>query len=168
MNTTLLIIVLILGLVLVALEIVALPGGVAGVFGLGLLVFGVWQSYRLWGDAMGNIILLICTAITAILLVIFLKAKTWKRFSLKEESSSSVNHVDQSNIAVGSLGRTIARLAPTGKALIDDELVEVHAINKFIDPDRPVKVVGIEGYRIDVVEVPTDDRFEDVPGGLEN
>lgn len=167
MNTTLLIIILILGLVLLALEIVALPGGVAGIFGLGLLIFGVWQSYSLWGEAMGNIVLIICTAITVILLFIFLKAKTWKRFSLNEESSSAVNQIDGQNISIGSVGRTIARLAPTGKALIDDQLVEVHAINKFIDPDRPIKVVGIEGYRIDVIEVPNDDRFEGVPNGLE-
>ena len=167
MNTTLLIIILILGLVLLALEIVALPGGVAGIFGLGLLILGVWQSYSLWGETMGNTILLICTAITIILLFIFLKAKTWKRFSLNEESDSTVNKVDGQNVAIGSLGRTIARLAPTGKTVIDDQLVEVHAINKFIDPDRPIKVVGIEGYRIDVIEVPNDDRFEDVHNGLE-
>ena len=110
MNTTLLIIILILGLVLLALEIVALPGGVAGIFGLGLLILGVWQSYSLWGEAMGNTILLICTAITIILLFIFLKAKTWKRFSLNEESDSTVNKVDGQNVAIGSLGRTIARL----------------------------------------------------------
>lgn len=168
MNTTLLIVILVLGLVLLALEIVALPGGVAGIFGLGLLIYGVWQSYHLWGEATGNIILLVCTAITAILLVIFLKAKTWKRFSLNEESSSAVNQVDEGSIAVGSYGRTIARLAPTGKALIDDELVEVHAINKFIDPDRPIKVVGIEGYRVDVVEVPNDNRFEEAISSVEN
>ncbi len=167
MNTTLLIIILILGLVLLTLEIVALPGGVAGISGLGLLVFGVWQSYKLWGETMGNTVLLICSAITVILLLIFMKAKTWKRFSLNEESDGTVNQVDDQNITIGSLGRTIARLAPTGKALIDDQLVEVHAINKFIDPDRPIKVVGIEGYRIDVIEVPTDDRFEGVPNGLE-
>jgi len=167
MNTTLLIIILVLGLVLLALEIVALPGGVAGIFGLGLLIVGVWQSYTLWGEAMGNIILIICTAITVILLIIFLKAKTWKRFSLNEESDGSVNKIDGQNIVIGSLGRTIARLAPTGKALINDQLVEVHAINKIIDPDRPIKVVGIEGYRIDVIEVPNDDRFEGVPNGIE-
>lgn len=167
MNTTLLIIILILGVVLLALEIVALPGGVAGIFGLGLLVFGVWQSYILWGEPMGNTILIICTVLTAILLVIFLKAKTWKRFSLNEESDSTVNQIDTKDITVGTVGRTIARLAPTGKALIEDQLVEVHAINKFIDPDRPIKVVGIEGYRIDVIEVPNDDRFEGLPDGLE-
>jgi len=39
-------------------------------------------------------------------------------------------------------------------------LMEVHAVNKFIDPDRKIEVVAIEGYRIDVVET-DDDRFEE-------
>ena len=45
------------------------------------------------------------------------------------------------------------------KALIDGKTVEVHAVNKFIDPDLPIEVVAIEGYRIDVVET-NDTRFE--------
>jgi hypothetical protein len=37
--------------------------------------------------------------------------------------------------------------------------MEVHAVNKFIDPDKEIEVVAIEGYRIDVCEV-EDRRFE--------
>ena len=159
MNTTLLIIVLVLGIILLALEIVALPGGIAGAFGLLLTGFGVWQSYLIWGPTVGNTILCICAAITVVMLAIFLKAKTWKRFSLNEESDSTVNQVDKTTLAIGAKGTTVARLAPTGKALFDGQLVEVHAINKFIDPDRPIEVVAVEGYRIDVCEI-DDRRFE--------
>ena len=99
MTTIILIIVmLLLGLVLLTLEIVALPGGVAGVLG----------------------------------------------------------QVDKTAISKGARGTTIARLAPTGKAVIEGETVEVHAINHFIDPDRPIEVVAVEGYRIDVREITTD------------
>ena len=159
MTPTLLIIVLVLGVLLLALEIVAIPGGIAGLFGILLTGFGVWQSYLMWGDTVGNIILCVCAAITAIMLAIFLKAKTSKIFSLNEESDSSVNHVDSVSLAVGTRGTTVARLAPTGKALFNGQLVEVHAINKFIDPDRPIEVVAVEGYRIDVCEI-EDKRFE--------
>ncbi len=159
MTPTLLIIVLILGVLLLALEIVAIPGGIAGLFGILLTGFGVWQSYLMWGDTVGNIILCVCAAITAAMLAIFLKAKTWKKFSLNEESDSSVNHVDAVSLTVGTHGTTVARLAPTGKALFNGQLVEVHAINKFIDPDRPIEVVAVEGYRIDVCEI-EDKRFE--------
>lgn len=159
MTSTLLIIVLVVGLLLLALEIVALPGGIAGAFGLLLTGFGVWQSYLMWGPRVGNIILCICAAITVVLLALFMKAKTWRRFSLNEESDSTVNQVDQVTLAVGARGTTVARLAPTGKALFDGQLVEVHAINKFIDPDRPIEVVSVEGYRIDVCEI-EDKRFD--------
>ena len=159
MTPTLLIIVLVLGVLLFALEIVALPGGIAGAFGLLLTGFGVWQSYLIWGPTIGNTILCICAGIIIVLLAIFLKAKTWKRFSLDEESDSVVNQVDQVALAVGARGTTAARLAPTGKALFDGQLVEVHAINKFIDPDRPIEVVAVDGYRIDVCEV-ADTRFD--------
>ena len=159
MTPTLLIIVLVLGVLLFALEIVALPGGIAGAFGLLLTGFGVWQSYLIWGPTIGNTILCICAGIIIVLLAIFLKAKTWKRFSLDEDSDSVVNQIDQVALAVGARGTTVARLAPTGKALFDGQLVEVHAINKFIDPDRPIEVVAVDGYRIDVCEV-ADTRFD--------
>lgn len=159
MNTTLLIIVLVVGVLLVALEIVALPGGIAGLCGLGLLIYGLIESYVFWGSTVGNIVLFCCAAITAVLLTIFLKAKTWKRFMLNEESDSTVNQVDENQFSVGTHGKTVARLAPTGKALINGQMVEVHAINKFIDPDKEIEIVAIEGYRIDVCEV-EDKRFE--------
>ena len=158
MNTTLLIIVLLLGVILLALEIVALPGGVAGVFGVGLIVFGVWETYLMFGDTVGTIVLLCAIALCTLMLVWFMKTKTWKRFSLEEESDSKVNQLEHA-VKVGSRGTTISRLAPTGKALIDGQPTEVHAVNKFIDPDRPIEVVAIEGYRIDVVET-SDNRFE--------
>ena len=158
MNTTLLIIVLILGVVLLALEIVALPGGIAGAFGVGLIGFGVWQTYALCGNQVGTIVLLCAIALCVLMLVWFMKTKTWNRFSLNEESDSKVNQLEPA-VKVGTKGVTISRLAPTGKALIDGQTMEVHAVNKFIDPDHPIEVVAIEGYRIDVVET-NDNRFE--------
>lgn len=158
MNTALIIILLILGVVLLALEIVALPGGVAGFFGVLLIGVGVWQSYGQFGNNVGTIILICAIALCILMLILFMKAKTWKRFSLNEEVDSKVNQLEPA-VKAGSRGVTISRLAPTGKALIDGEQMEVHAVNKFIDPDRPIEVVGIEGYRIDVVET-NDNRFE--------
>ena len=158
MNTALIIILLILGVVLLALEIVALPGGVAGFFGVLLMGVGVWQSYGRFGNQVGTIILICAIVLCLLMLILFMKAKTWQRFSLNEEVDSKVNQLEPA-VKTGTRGVTISRLAPTGKALIDGEQMEVHAVNKFIDPDRPIEVVSTEGYRIDVREV-DDKRFE--------
>ena len=139
----------------------ALPDEARAVFaGFGILLigFGVFETYNNYGSMAGSAVLVGSIIVCTVLIAIMLMKGTWKRFSLKDESNSRVNQIDQQNIHVGTLGRTIARLAPTGKALIDGEQVEVHAINKFIDPDRPIEVVGVEGYRIDVCEI-HDDRF---------
>lgn len=157
MNWTLIIVALVVGLVLLTLEIVALPGGIAGAFGLGLVVFSVWETYIVYGVQAGTIVLLSSVAACVLLMVWFMKTKTWMRFSMDEESDSKVNQ-ESLDLKVGATGSTIARLAPTGKALIDGKQYEVHAINKFIDPDRTIVVVAIEGYRIDVKEV-EDNRF---------
>lgn len=159
MNTTLIIIVLLLGVILLALEIVALPGGIAGCAGVILIGIGVWQSYVVHGPRVGTIVLICAIVLCALMLAWFMKARTWQRFSLNEESDSKVNQVD-AHVNIGTLGVTISRLAPTGKALIDGQTMEVHAVNKFIDPDRPIEVVGTEGYRIDVVET-SDNRFDE-------
>ncbi|MBO4752542.1 MAG: hypothetical protein J5526_07345 [Bacteroidales bacterium] len=157
-DIALIIIVLAVGLILLTLEIVALPGGIAGSIGLLMLAFGIWWTYKSYGNTAGSLVLVGCIALTVVFLVFLLKSKTWKKFSLKEESDSKVNQIDRKTIQVGAHGKTVARLAPTGKALIDGVLVEVHAINKFIDPDKPIEVIAVEGYRIDVKES-DDERF---------
>lgn len=158
MDIALIVIVLAVGLTLLTLEIVALPGGIAGGIGILMLAFGIWWTYNKYGNTAGTCVLVGCVILTIVFLAFLLKSKTWKRFSLNEESDSKVNQVDTVAIQVGAKGKTVARLAPTGKAIIDGQMVEVHAINKFIDPDRPVEVVAVEGYRIDVKEI-DDQRF---------
>lgn len=159
MSLTFIIIILIIGLALITLEIVVLPGGIAGVFGLLLIGFGTWQTYLNYGPHAGSIVLAGSIIVCVAMLVILLKSRTWNKFSLEAESDSKVNQIDQSAISVGARGVTIARLAPTGKALIDGEQVEVHAVNKFIDPDRPIEVIAVEGYRIDVKEIDDEREF---------
>ena len=157
-DIALIIIVLAVGLILLTLEIVALPGGIAGGIGILMLAFGIWWTYNKYSTLAGTCVLIGCIILTIVFLVFLLKSKTWKKFSLKEESDSKVNQIDAKTIQVGAHGKTVARLAPTGKALIDGELVEVHAVNKFIDPDKPIEVIAVEGYRIDVKES-DDERF---------
>lgn len=148
MSWPIIIIVLLAGLALIALEIVALPGAVSGICGGALVIIGVWQTYAQYGNTAGNITLIASIFVGLIMLVILMKSGTWKRFSLKEESDSKVNQVDAATIKVGAKGKTISRLAPAGKALFDNEIVEVHSEEGFIDEGEEVEVIEIEGYKI--------------------
>ena len=153
MNWIAIIIFLVVGAVLIALEMVALPGGVAGILGGVAMVIGVWQSYAQYGAVAGNITLIVSLIVVVALLLLLMRNKTWKRMGLKEEVDSKVNTVDENKISVGSTGTTISRLAPAGKAIINGQTCEVHTVSEFIDENRTVEVIKIEGYRILVKEI---------------
>ncbi len=138
---------------LIALELVALPGGVAGILGGVAMAIGVWQSYAQYGAVAGNITLIVSLIVVVALLLLLMRNKTWKRMGLKEEVDSRVNTVDENKISVGSTGTTISRLAPAGKAIINGQTCEVHTVNEFINENRPVQVIKIEGYLITVKEI---------------
>ena len=148
MNWPIIIIVLLVGLALVALEIVALPGVICGIFGGAMVGVGIWQAYANYGNLAGNITLVASLLTGLIMLVVLMKSGTWKRFSLNEESDSRVNQIDNATIKPGAKGKTISRLAPAGKALFGNEIVEVHSEEGFIDEGVDVEVIETEGYRI--------------------
>ncbi|MBP5548766.1 MAG: NfeD family protein [Bacteroidales bacterium] len=153
MSWPLIIIILLVGLALIALEIVALPGAISGICGGILVVIGIWQTYSSHGNTAGNITLIVSVVIGISMLAFLMKSGTWKKFSLNTESDSRVNQVDTKNITVGVQGTTISRLAPAGKARFGNEIVEVHSNGEFIDENKPVEVVGIEGYLIIVKQI---------------
>lgn len=153
MSWPIIIIVLLAGLALIALEIVALPGAVSGICGGILVIVGVWQTYAQYGGTAGNITLIASIVVGITMLAILMKSGTWKRFSLKEESDSKVNQIDASTIKIGAKGKTISRLAPAGKAMIDNDIVEVHSEEGFIDEGQPIEVIDIEGYKIIVKRI---------------
>ena len=153
MNWIAIIVFLVVGAVLIALELVALPGGVAGILGGVAMIIAIWQSYAQYGVVAGNIVLIVSVVVVLALLLLLMRNKTWNKMGLKEEVASKVNTVDEEKIAVGATGTTISRLAPAGKAVINGQTCEVHTVSEFIDENRPVEVIKIDGYLITVKEI---------------
>lgn len=152
MSLPLLIIIILFGLLLVTLEIVALPGGVAGICGGIFTIVGIWITYVQYGCTAGNIALISSIVVCVALLTIFMKSKTWRRVSLNDAIDSKANDADNGTIHVGDRGVTLSRLAPAGKALIEGQTVEVHTVSEFVDPNKAIEVTEIEGYMIMVRE----------------
>ena len=153
MTWTAIIIILLVGMLLVTLEIVVLPGAIAGIVGGLFLAVGVWQSYANYGAMAGNIVLVTSIIVCVLLLVFFMRSKTWRFFGLKTEIDSKVNTVDENILPIGARGTTISRLAPTGKARISDQIVEVHTISEFVNENETVEIVKIDGYKITVKRI---------------
>jgi len=130
------------------LEILILPGGVAGVVGFCLMVAGIWTAYTNEGAVAGNITLVVTLAINIIGLVLALRSKTWRKAMLSAKIDSRVNVVDPSDLQIGDIGRTISRLAPMGKAIFKEKYFEVSTNTEFIDQNEEIEILKIDGKKI--------------------
>ena len=154
MTLTIIIILISLGLLFILLEILVVPGtAVLGIIGLGLMVAGVWSAYSNFGTEAGHYTLLCVAFISALSLYYALKSNTWNKLILNSEVKGKVNTFDKNLIVAGNTGITISRLAPMGKASINDNYCEVEAIADFIDENTEIKVVKVDGNKIFVKRI---------------
>ena len=137
------------GLVLVILEIIAIPGTtVAGISGLAMIVYGVFRVYAEYGTTWGTISLFVTLIICAILLIYSLRAKTWKRFALDKSIDSKANDIKHEDFKVGDKGKTITRLASAGTVEINSQRIEAFTTSSFLDPNTEIEIERIEGSKI--------------------
>lgn len=138
-----------IGLVFLVLEILVFPGqAIAGIIGLVIIAAAIWQTYVNFGPTAGHITLASTLGASVLLLVISLRSKTWKRTMLKSNIDSKVGIIEDSQVKIGDSGKTVSRLNPAGKALINDDYFEVHTQGDFIDQGTEVIVTKKDFNRI--------------------
>jgi len=146
---TIIILLISLGLVFILLEILVVPGtAVLGIIGMGLMAVGVWNTYDNFGTKAGHYTLIGVALFSVISLYYALKSNTWKKFMLNAKVKGKVNTFDDNTIVIGDTGVTVSRLAPMGKASINDGYCEVQALADFIDENTEITVVNVEGNKI--------------------
>ena len=143
---------IIIGLLLLFAEILLIPGvGIAGILGLVSLGGSCFYAFNQLGSTVGAIVTAINVALVVGLSIYVLRAKTWKRLSLDTNIDSKA--VADTGLAVGDRGVTVSRLAPMGSVRFDTELVEVKALEGFVDPEVEVEIVLMEDGKIYVKPV---------------
>lgn len=143
---------IIIGLLLLFAEILLIPGvGIAGILGLVSLGGSCFYAFNQMGGTVGAIVTAVNVALVVGLSIYVLRAKTWKRLSLDTNIDSKA--VADTGLAVGDRGVTVSRLAPMGSARFDTELIEVKALEGFVDPEVEVEIVLMEDGKIYVKPV---------------
>lgn len=151
MTWTIIAILIVVGFLFLLLEILVLPGtNVAGVIGFVLIAIGVWQAYAIYGSLAGSLTLVGSIVFSVVALYYSLKSGTWKRASLKRNIEGKVNLVDPNKLKVGDQGKTVSRLAPMGKAIINNEYFEVKTFGAYVDEGTEVEVISIDFNKITV------------------
>ena len=154
MSITLIIILIVVGLALMVVEVVVLPGiTVAGIAGALLIGCGVFLTYKWFGGTAGTFSLIGTGILFIIFLIYVVRAKTWERLSLHSEIDSKVNVVDTNDIKTGDKGMTVSRLAPIGKILIHGKIMEGKSEFGLIDENREIEVVHVNESTIIVQKI---------------
>lgn len=151
---------LLIGMILLALEIFVIPGfGVCGGLGvfaiLGSLIFVAPNPMAaIWS-------LLIALIVSVVVIYFSLKNRKtsvlWGKLILSQklDGESGFDSVDTSLIRFqGCRGRSLTVLRPSGSALIEGERLDVLTQGEYVEADRVVEVVLVEGMRIVVREIP--------------
>ena len=142
---TAIILFIVLGVILMLLEILIIPGTTVAALGsIILLGLGIYFSYTNYGVQTGNYVLGGTIVFLLVALIFSLRARTWKRFMLNSSIDGQVNTIE-TDIKVGDTGMTVARLNPMGKVMVGEEYYEARAINEIIDPNTEIIVTKIIG-----------------------
>jgi len=154
MSVTLIIILIVIGLALMVVEVVILPGiTVSGIAGVLLIGCGVYLTFKWFGGTAGTLSLIGTGILFIIFLIYVVRAKTWERLSLHSEIDSKVNVVDTNDIKTGDKGMTVSRLAPIGKILIHGKIMEGKSEFGLIDENREIEVVHVNDSTVIVQEI---------------
>lgn len=144
MSLLAIILVILLGIFLLLLEFLIFPGfTVFGIGGFLSIIFGIWAAYHFHGAQTGNYAVLITVVLSIVTIFFVFKQKTWKKVGLKSNIVSRNVTFNHDQIHVGDAGRTITRLNPIGKVMVNDVICEGKSISGFIDENTDIIVVKV-------------------------
>jgi membrane-bound ClpP family serine protease len=147
-----LILLILLGIILMILDFLVIPGGVVAILGVLCMIGGVVTSFVQFGATVGILTLILTAVITLVSFWLMMRSKTWRKLQLKTQIDSKMNEVDTDKLKEGMEGVAVSRLAPTGTGLFGDTEMEVVSMQGFIDQDTPIVIHKIEGSKI-IVEI---------------
>lgn len=143
-----------LGLLFLVAELVLLPGVSIGAL-LSMVCYGsaVYLAYEEYGFGMTVVAVVVILIVSLVATVVSLRAKTWQRFSLRQQIRSSSMPLPSEELAVGDHAVTLSRLSPMGKIDVGGRVYEAKSLDAYVDPRCEVEVVGFENFSVIVKTV---------------
>lgn len=134
-----------------------IPGGIAGTFGLGLVITSLWMlSSSIWQLLLFLVIFFVAISIIIYILFKIISREKFKNtlvLSLKMDKEDGFISGREEESLVGQRGITLSILRPVGKIKIAGKIYTASSEDKFIDANKQVEVVEVDGIKIIVMEV---------------
>ncbi|WP_391201969.1 NfeD family protein [Psychrobacillus sp. L4] len=158
------IIIFVIGVILIIAEFY-LPGGISGILGAAAIIFSIIL-------AGGNIFLmsisvLIALTVAIVGMVIIMKffgkqLKVLSKVILSDATTTEQGYVSNENRLelIGKIAVTMTPLRPAGSIRIHDERIDAVSDGSFVERDKHVIIIKVEGSRIVVREVSKGEEIE--------
>jgi membrane-bound serine protease (ClpP class) len=144
----LVVLLMVVGLVLLALEILVIPGfGVVGVLGCVLILAACGVAWMQLGPGYGILALAGGAGTSGLLFWLFPKTSAGRAMVLVEAQRGRAASAGLVEL-VGREGRALTPLRPSGSAEIGDRTVDVVTDGVYVEADAPVRVVKVQGARV--------------------
>ena len=144
MEILILALLLILGIILILVETLFIPGTtIFGILGIISIFSSDYLSFVYFGSEFAVIYSIINSAACLVIIVYSLKCKTWDKISLKKIHQEKVDKNRYENLKVGDLGLSTSSLKPYGKGIFNDKTYEVKSLENFIDEGKKIKIINI-------------------------
>lgn len=146
---TIVILLVLLGLVLVIIEVIFIPGTTfVGVAGFVSMVAGIIFSFKYFGAETGWLTLGGSTAVSGLVIYISFRTNVWKRFALKDSIDSKVNEIEAGNFYVGMEGIALSALRPVGKGEFAGNVAEVKTNGEYVEAAESIRIIRINPNQI--------------------
>ena len=165
------IIIFVIGLMLIAIEIFAIPGfGITGISGIFLVVVGLtlslvnnvkWDFSNVsYNDLLQAFLVVIMGIIGAFFGGIWLTRKLLTKGPFARVALQTTQDVEEGYIAidtnlktmVGQIGVADTILRPSGKIIINNTIYDAMALTSYIEKGTAIRVVGISSGQLTVVK----------------
>ena len=149
MELVYILIIVFVGLGLIVLEIIVIPGTtIVGILGFTCTVGGIILAYKYHDYTTGNYVLAGSIVVSIVSLYLAIKFKAWERFSVNQDISGKVTTNISEGIEPGKEGIALSSLRPYGTGEFDDNMVEVVSLGELIETNTPIRIVKIENQKI--------------------
>ena len=144
------------GVLAIILEVFVPSAGIIGIAGLGLIIASIVIAFQRLGNLIGSIYLAVVLVLVPVFIVLYFRffprspVGRWlisQDRQDKEKGYSSFTPEKYVDL-IGKEGTSLTILRPVGTVRIDGQKFSAVTGGEFIEKDKPVKVVKVEGSRV--------------------
>jgi membrane-bound ClpP family serine protease len=140
---------IIIGLALLVIELIFIPGTtIVGIVGLLCVVSGLVLTFNNFGNTVGWVATGGSAVFSAAVFLYAFKSGVWSKFALKGKIDSKVNQDKPIQLKVGDEGISRSTLRPIGKGEFDNELFEVRSLGELVPTDTKIRVIKVNKREI--------------------